>query len=197
MRHQWYGDNRDLIKWGVLVHLAQSKGLKRIIQVAYFRHDLPRPRLECDDKSVSIPDIVYKHFRDINDIYRLSDNSGIEIKVIDNLYETKQRDAYTSIVLDRITAAKGFPILVFLDPDTGIAERNTKPEHVTPAEVRQIWDALKPSDWLVLYQHRFRDKQWAEIKRSEFERAIGTGKIETFRAEKKITDVVFLCAAKM
>jgi hypothetical protein len=196
MRHQWYGDNRDLIKWGALVHLAQSRNLKRIIQAAYLRPDSPRPRLECDDKSVSIPDPVYNHFRDIHDISRLSGVSGIEIDVIDDLYDTTQRSAYTQKVLERINLAKGLPIVVFLDPDTGIAERNAKPEHVTPEEVRQIWEPLKPSDWLVLYQHRHRKNNWEEIKRSEFERAIGTGKIETFRAKNGATDVVFLCAAK-
>jgi len=122
--------------------------------------------------------------------------SGIEIDVIDDLYDTTQRDAYTHIVLDRINSAKGLPILVFLDPDTGIAERNAKPEHVTTAEVRQIWDALKSSDCLVLYQHRHRKNNWKEVKRSEFERAIGTKRIETFRAKNGATDVVFLCVAK-
>ena len=85
---------------------------------------------------------------------------------------------------------------MFLDPDTGIAERNARPEHVTPEEVRQIWNTLKPSDWLVLYQQRHRKKNWEEIKRSEFERAIGTGKSEAFRGKNGVTDVVFFCASK-
>ena len=196
MRHQWYGDNRDLIKWGVLVHLAQSRSLKRIIQVAYFRPDSPRPMVLGEDEPFSLPDPVYNHFRNINDISRLSGVSGIEIEVIGDLYDTKQRSAYTQKVLDRINSAKGLPILVFLDPDTGIAERNARPEHVTPEEVHQIWYTLKPSDWLVLYQHRHRKKNWEEIKRSEFERAIGTKMIETFRAKNGATDVVFFCAPK-
>ncbi len=37
MRNQWYGDKRDLIKWGVLVHLVKDRKLKKILQVAYFK----------------------------------------------------------------------------------------------------------------------------------------------------------------
>jgi hypothetical protein len=196
MRHQWYGDGKDLIKWGTLVHLAQIHNLKRIIQIAYFRPDSPRPLLEGDDNSVPIPDQVYKHFRNVNDISRLSGVSGIEIEIISDLYDPKQRAAYTHRVLDRINSVKGLPILAFLDPDTGIAERNAKPEHVTPKEVRNIWDALKPDDWLVLYQHRYRKTNWEKIKLAEFQRAIGTEKIETFREKDRVTDVVFFCVAK-
>ncbi len=35
----WYGDNRDLVKWSVLVHLAKMNTAKRILQIAYFRDD--------------------------------------------------------------------------------------------------------------------------------------------------------------
>jgi hypothetical protein len=28
MRDEWYGDKRDLVKWGVLLHLAKQHGVK-------------------------------------------------------------------------------------------------------------------------------------------------------------------------
>jgi hypothetical protein len=41
MRTIWFGDRRDLLKWGLLVHLAHEKQLKTIIQVPYLRKDDP------------------------------------------------------------------------------------------------------------------------------------------------------------
>jgi hypothetical protein len=37
MREVWFADKRDLIKWGVLVHLAHKYDLKTIVQVPYLR----------------------------------------------------------------------------------------------------------------------------------------------------------------
>ena len=181
----------------MLVHLAATKNLKRIIQVAYLRPNSQRPTIEGNDEAFPIPDSVWDHFRNINDIRRLAKISGFDIEIIETPYITKQRTKYTQVVVDQIENGKGSPVIIFLDPDTGIAERNAKPEHVTSDEVQRIWFALRPLDLLVLYQHSHRDKQWVQKKRAEFGRAIGTMQIMTFRAKSGPTDVAFFCAERM
>jgi len=37
MRDKWYADNRDLVKWGVLLTLAERHAAKHILQVLYYR----------------------------------------------------------------------------------------------------------------------------------------------------------------
>ena len=37
MRDLYYADNRDLVKWAVLVHIAHTHKLRSIIQVPYWR----------------------------------------------------------------------------------------------------------------------------------------------------------------
>ncbi|WP_157844579.1 hypothetical protein [Dehalococcoides mccartyi] len=34
MKDKWYGDKRDLVKWGVLLTLAKMFSARRILQVA-------------------------------------------------------------------------------------------------------------------------------------------------------------------
>jgi len=200
MRHQWYADARDLIKWGALIHLAEEQGIKRIIQVAYLRPDVIRPKLQYGNNSVAMPDVVWSHFRNLNDIKRLARKTRLTINLISTQYNVKDRLDYSRAVARRCRAIKGAPAIVFLDPDTGFAERNAKPLHVTPEEVHQIWDALSPDSWLVLYQHRFRHSKWQLIKRNEFAKAIDLrpGKIMTIRAQKGTgaTDVAFFCAKR-
>lgn len=196
MRHQWYADGRDLIKWGVLFHLADSWNLKRVVQVAYLRPDAPRPTLECKAKTIKLSDLVWSHFRDIRDIKRLAKSSGLEIGLIEAPYDPSSRTAYLLKVIEQYRSEIKKPTAVFLDPDTGIAERHAKPEHVTSAEVSSIWNALAPSHWLILYQHSNRHKEWLPKKRDEFARAIGSRTIETFRARTGARDVAFLCAIK-
>jgi len=197
MRHQWYGDGRDLIKWSVLIHLAKIRKLKRIVQAAYIRPDSPRPTLGCRQKSIPVPELVWVHFRDIHDIKRLATVTGIDINVIDTVYEIKTRARYTQDVIEQYCSTQEGRTLIFLDPDTGIAERNAKPQHVTPCEVRKIWASLRHEDWLVLYQHSNRHKRWLWRKRSEFKRATGAHPIETFRAKSGARDVAFFCAQKL
>ena len=196
MRHQWYGDGRDLIKWGVLIHLATTWNLRRIIHVAYLRPDAARPVLESRREPIPVPDSVWAHFRDIRDIRRLAVGTGIEISVLGAPFDAKDRESYTHEVIANVRSSAQRPVAVFLDQDTGIAERNVRPKHVTPAEVRDIWGSLNRSDWLVLYQHSNRRTEWLSTKRAEFARAIDIAHVETFRARNGARDVAFFCAVR-
>lgn len=148
-----------------------------------------------------MPDVVWSHFRNLNDIKRLAKTSGIKIDLISTQYNVNDRLDYSRAVARRCRAIKGAPAIVFLDPDTGIAENNVKPEHVTQEEVHHIWNALLPESWLVLYQHRYRHKQWHKYKRTEFAKAIGLSSknIRTIQARRGTgaTDVAFFCVKKV
>lgn len=200
MRHQWYADGRDLIKWGALLLLAKKQKVSHIIQVAFLRPDATRPKLQYGREIIGIPNNVWSHFRQLDDIKRLERSSGITIDLISNPFEKQNRSNYVEDVARQCRASRNGAAIIFLDPDTGIAERDTKPEHVALEEVIRIWDALLPGDWLVLYQHSFRKEGWHEIKQKEFAKATGRtpDKIKAIRAIKGTgaTDVVFLCVKK-
>jgi len=46
VKDKWYGDKRDLVKWGILLTLAKMFSARRILQVAYYRPDL-QDELTC------------------------------------------------------------------------------------------------------------------------------------------------------
>ena len=60
---------------------------------------------------------------------------------------------------------------LFLDPDTGLAPNRAGTEHVKPDEVLLIWESLKEGDFLVLYQHSFRSKNWVNIRKKQLAEA--------------------------
>ena len=62
MRDKWYGDKRDLIKWGVLLRLADHFDAMRILQLAYYRPSEFVGRLEIDGQECDIPGEVIAHF---------------------------------------------------------------------------------------------------------------------------------------
>ena len=77
MRTQWYGDNRDVVKWSALVHLARRERRSTILQVALFRPDGDQTKLRTARGVVPLPAEVCRHFRDLDDIQRLAASSGI------------------------------------------------------------------------------------------------------------------------
>jgi hypothetical protein len=150
MKCEFYSDNRDLIKWGGIVQLCKTTGIKNVLHVAYFR-DSSWPQINYDGNISQIPDPVLQHFRDIHDIKRLGITAGLNINVIDDTFVQTKRSNYTEAISKRVINQHE-RLLVFLDPDTGIIENHAKEEHVRPEEARLIWQSLKKGDYLVLYQ---------------------------------------------
>ena len=54
MRDKWYSDNRDLIKWSVLLLLARRAGVDRIIEIA-----LLNPSDFGQDRDMTVNHIKY------------------------------------------------------------------------------------------------------------------------------------------
>lgn len=195
MRDQWYGDNRDLVKWGVLVHLAREYEVKRIIHVAYFR-PTTWPSLHIDGKEYPIPESVIEHFRKIGNITSLK--ARPHIQVIGS--QVSERARYTEEVLEAIAAYGSERCMVFLDPDTGLAPRKAGLEHVLGSELAGIWQKMHQGDVLVFYQHQTnrRGEAWVESKREQFKNAIGLdrGAAKLALAPGIARDVVFFYCQK-
>jgi hypothetical protein len=194
MRDKWYADKRDLVKWGGIMHLLNDKdlGIKKVFQIAYYRNDR-WPPLNFNGANIPIPEKVLKYFRDINLIKKLDPR----IKVFDQEFEHKNRQGYTDDLCKRLKKIQEKKI-VFLDPDTGLEPKKCKVENVKHSEVKQIFDSIKPGDFLVFYQHKFRSSKWNEIRLSELAKACGLSrsKIKTWKANEIANDVIFFFAEK-
>src|SRR6185295_983213 len=79
MRDKWYGDNRDLIKWGVLLRLAAIFDAKRILQLAFYRPWEFVGRLEIDGQEWDIPEEVVAHFRDLRTVGNLWSKARVTV----------------------------------------------------------------------------------------------------------------------
>lgn len=195
MRDQWYGDKRDLVKWGVLLELAKQYGAKRIIQIAYYRPS-KWGSLEIDGRNVSLPSEVVEHFRNLRNIKTLT--THLRIDVIAEPFEN--RDHYMREIFTAIKACGRSRCIVFLDPDTGLAPRKPRLEHVLPSELSLIWGKMRRGDVLVFYQHQTNKngKPWIEPKHVEFERALDLpkGRSKIAKGPTIARDVVFFFCKK-
>jgi hypothetical protein len=195
MRDQWYGDNRDVVKWGVLLEIARRERAKHILQVLYRRRSA-WGQIEVDGEKVELAKAVVQHFR--NTASATGIQCPAEIEVV--LEDFDDRKTYLQIVLQRIRSRRLFPGIVFLDPDTGLQPSKGKPEHVLESELEKIWNALRDGDVLVFYQHQTNRNgtPWIEPKKAQFERTIGvrSGSSKLALAPGIARDVVFFFIEK-
>jgi hypothetical protein len=169
MRDKWYSDNRDLVKWGVLLQLAELYNTATILQVAYYR-PTPWDGIEIDGRAYPLPLEVVNHFRNIKNIATLRPN----VMVLDA--PCHDRAQYLQCILMAIQKLPKEPAIVFLDPDIGLEPRGKAGlEHVLETELREIWHALRSGDLLAFYQHQtnMAGRPWVKEKQTQFEKAIG------------------------
>jgi hypothetical protein len=198
MRDKWYSDNRDLVKWSVLLHLSAKCKADRIIQIAYYnRSDFGK--IIIDDEQYPIPPEVISHFRRIGNVAGLTTRH--RITVFDTAFEKRDRGFYLDAVKSLIASFSEERCIVFLDPDTGL-EPNGKasPKHVLNCELHAIWETL-PKEWLmVLYQHQTKKngEPWIEPKRAQVAKAIDIplASVKIASGPEVANDVVFFFATK-
>ncbi len=201
MQDRWYSDNRDIVKWAALLHLARAHEIPCIVQVCFLQPGPERRslRLLSDGRQVPIVPEIWEHFpRDAARIRDLAVQTGITIRVLNEPFRDVSRTDYVERVARQIRDAGEARKIVFLDPDNGLAPRHANGRHVTAAEVRQFWDVLLPTNWLVLYQHRQRHTEWLERTRAQFARACGSAlrRVKTFTCREIAHDVAFFALRK-
>src|SRR5712692_1657244 len=122
MRNQWYGDHRDLVKWGTLLELARNEQLRFILQIAYLRPDEDIPVIASERGDATVAKEVLQHFRDIHQIAGLAALADLKIEVFDRPFEAKSRQEYTAQVMERVRSSNRDGWIIFLDPDTGLKD---------------------------------------------------------------------------
>ena len=195
MKDTWYGDDRDLIKWSVLLHLARKYQAKKILQIAYYRKsDLKS--FEMDGINHSIPEEIINHFRRVKNIENLK--LEVPIYVFDTVFD--DRKVYLSESLKFIKQFQDSNTIVFLDPDTGLEPKRHGLQHVLEYEAKTIYDNLIKGDVFVFYQHQTNrnGRPWIEPKREQLARAlnIDLNNLKIAYGQRIARDVAFYYCTK-
>lgn len=201
MRDIWFGDNRDLVKWSVLLHLAETAGANIILQIAYYRRNDFAP-ISIDGQEIHINGRVKEFFRDIRKIKELA-NESIGIKVFGTLFNNN-RATYHNEVISFIKKIQNKnsqqPLIVFLDPDTGLAPNTATLNHVENIEAEKIFKNLRPRDIFVFYQHKTNrnGQEWIEPKRRQLfevlhkaDEKVADEEVKFAHSQKIASDVAF------
>lgn len=174
MKEQWYGDSRDLIKWSVLLHIAEKCSASKILQIAYLRPSKYNQIMLSDKEIYDMPLSIRAHFRNLKSIESI--DAGTNIEVFSEPFNEQDRGTYLEGIIQFISEFSKERCIVFLDPDTGLQpQKRPNGEHILCGEVRDVWNSLKEHDILVFYQHKTNrnGSPWIEDKRIQLAKAIG------------------------
>ena len=195
MREKWFSDNRDLVKWAILTQIAQKNGLYTILQIPYWRPEEFYPHFKFQDESPQVSDKVWQFFRNIHHAKSLGPKFGISINIIASEFKSDQRNEYLKEIKSEIRRLKR-PLLLFLDPDTGLQPNKCKPEHTSIDEIKKLWPILQSKEWLVLYQHARRTSDWIKSIADQLSFLCNNEAVHVARSEDVGKDVAFLCVQK-
>jgi hypothetical protein len=195
MRDKWYADNRDLLKWATLAHIARAQRLQTIVQVPYWRPEEFRPHFCFRGKNLPVSDEVWGFFRNIHHITQLSPKIAVSINIVAAHFNPNRRETYIAEVHTKIKESKR-PLLLFLDPDNGLQPNKCSPKHTSVEEINKFWYYLKPQEWLVLYQHARRTPDWDASVARQLSSLCGQPDIQITRSHDVGHDVAFICVEK-
>ncbi len=205
MRGEWYGDKRDVVKWISLAKLAKfGDRNRRILQVTMNTFDRCND-LKGLDTTDSVTGKVVDHFYNLQDVKRLGETLEVEISVFDKPFVNKidRRSDYFNAVCERIKEIKkddAEPIVVFLDPDTGIEPPSGHgKQHVRKCELKRIFNSLKQDDYLACYQHKplgVEGVQWQSKAQERMKGALAVDCVVRKCASKYKDDVIVLAVLK-
>lgn len=195
MRDRWFANNRDLVKWGILIRLAEKFDVQRIVQLAFY-HPSKFGQLVIDGQKCDIPDEVLGFFRNLQTVGGMS--SSVRITVFDTVFD--DRKTYLQAILALLEAFAQEQCIVFLDPDIGLQPKKPKLEHVLDEEANAVWNAMKEGDVFAFYQHQTNraGQPWIKPKRNQLAEALGVqpDAVKTATAQDIPKDVAIYFAQK-
>jgi hypothetical protein len=190
MRLRWVGDARDYVKWDCVFEHARNR----------FVFYVPMLRKYIDPKCRH-PEVqnFFDESKNLESFKQLFPN-GFEVFVCGEDYSVENADRYFQGVIARLqTLQNNYRVLVFIDPDTGIAPKRAKSEHLRLEDLSTVWHEIKSQGSLVIYQHASRNNNWKQeiARRLQNHLQIPSSAIaEPYCNEKIARDVCFFVLEK-
>ncbi len=162
MKHQYFGDTRDLFKYDLLTILvSQIPKLTRILSIPMLTPDdgSSDGRRTCfRDSHAGYRNTTLREFlsaqQTSRNIARIADYFGemrICMDIFDQPFTAEDRSTYFSSVVRFCTGRPGS--LIFLDPDTGLEVKRPGEKHLLFSELQAVCRAADPPSVLMMYQH--------------------------------------------
>jgi len=185
MKNQYFGDNRDLFKYDLIIQIIQAGLVNRFMFIPMLTenddtgHGEKRDRKKAkagteNEKLVNFLDkFKKKNKRDIEHLKSFLAKCAIEIEIYygkGDYFPSQLRDEYFKQIEDELLLKS----LILVDPDKGLQMDKSDKEHILYSEVKTLYDRMDRSSILMIFQYFPREKHDKYLGKTakELEKAI-------------------------
>jgi hypothetical protein len=165
MNAKYFGDTKDLFKYDLITSLIKGfKGrIDRVVIVPmltkYDPHFKGNPGCRNTDliacfrrlRRTEEVDHYYDELKSyIKELKADINKKKVRIRIEKSeIFSKQKRDEYFQSIYENFPTAS----LIFIDPDTGIKEKNVTEKHLSFSELKTFYDQLDNESILMIYQH--------------------------------------------
>jgi hypothetical protein len=168
MNPKTFGDTKDLFKYDLITSIIKGLkgGIDRIIIVPMLTKYDPKFKGNPGCRNTNLI-ACFRRLRRTEDIDHYYDELKSYIKELkadikkekvrvriekNEIFSHQKRDEYFQAIYENFPAAA----LIFIDPDTGIKEKDFTEKHLSYAELKKMYELLDNESVLMVYQHYLR-----------------------------------------
>jgi len=165
MNPKFFGDTKDLFKYDLLASIIKGfqGGIDRIVIVPMLTKYDPKFKGNPGCRNTNLI-ACFRRLRRMEDIDHYYDELKSYIKELKadinkekvrvrvekkEVFSQQNRDEYFRGIYENFPAAA----LIFVDPDTGIKEKDFTEKHLSFTELKKMYDLLDNESILMIYQH--------------------------------------------
>ena len=160
MKSQYFGDNRDLFKYDLVMKIMQAGLFERFIFIPMRtqndgtrnggktnRH-LAKAGFKNKELVRFLDECISENRRNIGQIVDFFKDRGIDTRIFDSEFTHENRGEYFEQVKDELSPAS----LIFVDPDNGLEVKRSGEKHISYKEARNLYENMDGSSILMISQ---------------------------------------------
>ena len=161
MKNQYFGDNKDLFTYDLVLHIIQAGLVEHFTFIpmltsndntrhgSKYRRDKAKAGRENKELVSFLDECVMGGRRDIKQLGSFFGKYGIKMKIYGKDFSHQQRQEYFEQIGGEFLSKS----LIFADPDVGLEVKRSGKEHILYAEVKDLYQRMDKSSILMIYQY--------------------------------------------
>jgi len=161
MKNQYFGDNKDLFTYDLILQIMRSGLVEHFTFIpmltsndgtghgARCRRDKAKAGIKNRELVAFLDECVNGGRRDISQLEGFFGKHGIEMKIYDRGFSHQERQDYFGQIGGRLLSDS----LIFVDPDIGLEVKKSGEGHILYSEVKDLYQRMDDSSILMVYQY--------------------------------------------
>lgn len=184
MKNQYFGDNRDLFKYDLILQIIKAGLVTHFTFIPMLTPDVPsnksvkregeqrnRSKAKAGNKNSDLVTFLNKFAdrskRDIKELQGFFKKQGIEAIIFGDYFYHAKRETYFREAEKKLLPKS----LIFVDPDKGLEIKRTRDEHIKYCEIKSLYDRMDKSSILMIFQYFPRIRTQSNIQKHFYERS--------------------------